>query len=71
MALTTLLTGLEPKLGQIVRVSDPADILTATKLVGRELQLNYFENQKFYQNNSNENTNIPQRRTNSGPTIKQ
>lgn len=59
MTLNTLLTGLEPKIGQIVRASDPADILTATNRIRRELQLTYFETQKM--NNTNRNP-IPPRK---------
>lgn len=43
MTLKMLLTGLEPKLGQIARESDPKDILTAENIVRRELQLNNFK----------------------------
>lgn len=67
MALNTLLAGLDPKIGQIVRASNPPDILTATNRIRRELQLNYFENQKF---NLNRNTNIPPRKQNPNQTIK-
>lgn len=47
MALNTLLTGLEPKVGQIIRASDPDDIITAISRIKRELQLRHFETQKF------------------------
>lgn len=47
MALNSLLTGLEPKIGQIVRASDPKDILTAVSRIKRELQLYHLETQKF------------------------
>lgn len=57
MCLNTLLTGLEPKLGQLIRASNPTDMMTAISRVKRELQLNYFENQKF----SNPKNNIPKR----------
>ena len=51
MTLNTLLTGLEPKLGQIVRAGNPPDILTASMRIRRELQLSYFERQKFQKTN--------------------
>lgn len=47
MALNTLLTGLEPNLGKIVRAGNPPSILEAINRVKRELQLSYFESQKF------------------------
>lgn len=47
MTLNTLLTGLESKLGQIVRAGNPPNILEAINRVKRELQLSYFESQKF------------------------
>lgn len=47
MCLNTLLTGLEPKLGQIVRAGNPNNMLDAINRIKRELQLSYFENQKF------------------------
>ncbi|KAJ8972922.1 hypothetical protein NQ317_010580 [Molorchus minor] len=56
MILNTLLTGLEPKIGHIVRSSNPGDMLTAISRVRRELQLNYFENQKQFNRNQNVNT---------------
>lgn len=46
MVLNTLLTGLEPKIGQVVRSSYPPDILTAIMRIKRELQLSYFQEQK-------------------------
>ena len=46
MALNTLLTGLEPRLGQIIRAGNPRDLLEAQCRIRRELQLSYFENQK-------------------------
>ncbi|KAJ8982457.1 hypothetical protein NQ317_000415 [Molorchus minor] len=46
MALNTLLTGLEPRLGQIIRAGNPKDMLEAHVRIRRELQLTYFENQK-------------------------
>lgn len=55
MSLNTLLTGLEPKLGQIIRASNPPDILTATIRIRRELQLSYFEKQKFNKTSSVQN----------------
>lgn len=47
MTLNTLLTGLEPRLGQIIRAGNPPDILIASMRIRRELQLSYFEKQKF------------------------
>lgn len=47
LCLNTLLTGLEPKLAQLIRASQPNDMLTAVNRIRRELQLNYFESQKF------------------------
>lgn len=47
MALNTLLTGLEPRLGQIIRACNPTDLIEAQQRIKRELQLSYFENQKF------------------------
>lgn len=47
MALNSLLTGLEHKIAQIVRASDPVDIVTAVSRIKRELQLSQLENQKF------------------------
>lgn len=51
MVLNTLLTGLEPKLGQAIRAGNPLDMLSAINRIRRELQLNYFESQKFPKNN--------------------
>lgn len=58
MCLNTLLTGLEPKLGQIIRASNPLTILEAINRIKRELQLSYFENsrQKPNQNNLGESS---------------
>lgn len=47
MVLNSLLTGVEPRIGQILRASDPDDIITAISRIKRELQLNHFESQKF------------------------
>lgn len=46
MALNTLLTGLEPRLGQVIRAGNPVDLLDAHARIRRELQLSYFETQK-------------------------
>lgn len=46
MSLNTLLTGLEPRLGQIIRSGNPRDILQAQSRIKRELQLSYFESNK-------------------------
>lgn len=51
MCLNTLLTGLEPRLGQIIRANNPVTMLDAINRVKRELQLHYFENQKFQKQN--------------------
>lgn len=55
MALNSLLTGVEPRIGQILRASDPDDIVTAVSRIKRELQLNHFETQK----SSNSRNNLP------------
>ncbi|KAJ8951516.1 hypothetical protein NQ318_000212 [Aromia moschata] len=59
MALNTLLTGLEPKVGHVIRASNPPDMLTAISRIRRELQLNYFENQKFQNKNFNSQPRKP------------
>jgi len=46
MALNTLLTGLDPRIGHIVRASNPNSLIEAQMRIRRELQLSYFENQK-------------------------
>ena len=46
MALNTLFTGLESRLGQLVRTSQPRDLLEAQTRIRRELQLSYLEHQK-------------------------
>lgn len=46
MALNTLLTGLEPRLGQVIRAGDPKDLPDAHARIRRELQLSYLETQK-------------------------
>lgn len=46
MSLNTLLTGLEPRLGQIIRANNPDNLLDAHNRIRRELQLSYFETQK-------------------------
>ncbi|KAL1516503.1 hypothetical protein ABEB36_000412 [Hypothenemus hampei] len=46
MALNTLLTGLEPRLGQLIRARNPSTLLEAQTRILRELQLSYLENQK-------------------------
>lgn len=66
MCLDTLLTGLEPKLGAIIRASNPETILDASQRIRRENQLGYLENQRQNlrpnNNNSynNNNYNKPQ-----------
>lgn len=49
MTLNTLLTGLDPRIGQIVRASNPRDLLEAHVRIRRELQLSYFETQQKFQ----------------------
>ncbi|KAL1488664.1 hypothetical protein ABEB36_014464 [Hypothenemus hampei] len=46
MTLNTLLTGLEPKIGQIIRASSPNSIVDAVQKIKREMQLSYFEGQR-------------------------
>lgn len=46
MALNTLLTGLEPRMGQIIRAGCPHSLLDAQSRIRREMQLSHFENQK-------------------------
>lgn len=57
MVLNTLLTGLEPRLGQTVRASYPPDILTAITRIKRELQLSYFQDQKSQLSRNSNSTN--------------
>lgn len=59
MTLNTLLTGLDPKLSPIIRASNPQDMLQAISRIKRELQLSYFESQKF--NNQKSQSNPPRR----------
>lgn len=59
MALNTLLTGMEPRLGQIIRAGDPRDLPDAHARIRRELQLSYFEVQK-----SNKTINAVKRENN-------
>ncbi|KAJ8914104.1 hypothetical protein NQ315_014300 [Exocentrus adspersus] len=47
MTLNTLLTGLEPRLAHIIRAGNSNSMLEALHRIKRELQLSYFENQKF------------------------
>ncbi|CAG9766747.1 unnamed protein product [Ceutorhynchus assimilis] len=46
MALNNRLTGMEPRLGQIIRAGDLKDLPDAHARIRRELQLSYFETQK-------------------------
>ncbi|KAJ8914643.1 hypothetical protein NQ315_015382 [Exocentrus adspersus] len=72
MVLNTLLTGLEPKIAQVVRASNPEDMLTAIARVKKELQLNYFEQQKLNRgNNTNNNMPTPMRKPNVPPPTPQ
>lgn len=64
MALNSLLTGVEPRIGQILRASDPDDIVTAISRIRRELQLHHLETQKF----SNSRTGPTQIRKPPTPT---
>ncbi|CAG9836203.1 unnamed protein product [Diabrotica balteata] len=69
MALNTLLTGLNPKIGHIICASNPKDLLEAQVRTRRELQLSYFEIQKINRPNPpkpNQN-NQPIRRPNLQP----
>ena len=47
MALNTLLTGLEPKLGQLIRAGNPTNLLQAHSRIRRELQLSYLESHRI------------------------
>nr|XP_023011636.1 uncharacterized protein LOC111501933 [Leptinotarsa decemlineata] len=60
MTLNSLFTGLEPRLGQIIRAGNPRDMLEAHMRIRRELQLSYFENQKHNKHNQQKN-NISKR----------
>lgn len=51
MSLNTLLTGLEPRLGQLIRASNPNSLVEAQNKIRRELQLSYLENQKTSKSN--------------------
>lgn len=44
----TLLTGLEPCIGQIIRAGNTKIFLEAIVPINRELRLSYFETQKFF-----------------------
>lgn len=68
MCLNTLLTGLEPKLGQVIRAGHPVNMLEAITRIKRELQLSYFENQKFQRSNKAQPIQKPQ---NSNPNLNQ
>jgi hypothetical protein len=59
------LTGLEPKLGQIIRAGNPVTILEAVNRIKRELQLSYFENQKFLNKNRVQPSAQPNQKTNT------
>lgn len=67
MTLNTLLTGLEPKLGQLIRASNPTNMIEASNRIKRELQLSYFENQKH---ENNRNTMQTTRKTSSAQPAK-
>lgn len=68
MALNALLTGLEPRVGQIIRASDPPDIITAISRIRRELQLRHLETQKFPMIRHD---STPVRKPNPTPFVKQ
>lgn len=61
MALNTLLVGLEPKLGQLIRAGNPSNLLEAHSRIRRELQLSYLESQKFDRPNVPKPNLIPRR----------
>lgn len=63
MCLDQLLTGLEPRLGQIIRASNPLNILEASQRIERESQLIYLEN-KSVSNNFNRNFKEPRFKSN-------
>lgn len=69
MTLNTLLTGLEPRLGQIIRAGNPPDMLEASARIRRELQLSYFENQKFNKPNNSRDVQAPIRKPNVPTTF--
>ena len=62
MTLNTLLTGLEPKIGHIIRAGNPSNMLDAINRIKRELQLSYFEQQKFQNRMVNKNPILNQQR---------
>lgn len=70
MALNTLLTGLEPKIGQIIRASDPDSILTAVARIKRELQLRHLETQKFSTGRTDQPSQYPIKKPNPAAFIK-
>lgn len=53
MCLDTLLTGLDSKLGSIIRASNPQDLVEAAIRIKRECQLNYLEASKSPNKNQN------------------
>lgn len=48
MALSRLITALEPRIRQIIRASDQNDIRTAVWLIKRELQDHHLETQNLF-----------------------
>ncbi|KAJ8912229.1 hypothetical protein NQ315_009053 [Exocentrus adspersus] len=73
MTLNTLLTGLDPKLGLIVRASNPVNMIQAINRIKRELQLsqNFSPNQNRqpnFQQNSNYQQIRPSTSTNQPHT---
>lgn len=57
MCLDTLLTGLDSKIGQIIRASNPQDLVEAALRIKRELQLSYFETSRSDHNYKTKNFN--------------
>lgn len=51
IALKTLLSGLEPKLGMVIRAQKPASLVDAGNLIIEEQRLNYLENTRFSHGN--------------------
>lgn len=53
---TMTLTGLDPKLGSVIRASNPQTILQAITQIKRELPVTYLETPKYQINNPRFNT---------------
>lgn len=54
MSLNTLLTGLEPKLGAIIRAGNPKNMIEAAERIRKEYQLSFLEKQS-HKSNTNRN----------------